>query len=77
MLLPRLLSLMVSGLKPKPAEPEPNKIAGSQAPLGNSQAGSLGFPFVFVALARTYRAGREAELLVLGFPKRSLGNSKK
>jgi type IV pilus assembly protein PilX len=53
---------------PKPAEPEPNKIAGSQAPLGNSQAGSSSFPFVFVARARTYRAGREAELLVLGFP---------
>jgi hypothetical protein len=53
---------------PKPAEPEPNKIAGSQAPLGNAQAGSSSFPFVFVARARTYRAGREAELLVLGFP---------
>jgi hypothetical protein len=54
--------------RPKPAGPEPNKIAGSQAPLGNSQAGSSSFPFVFVARARTYRAGREAELLVLGFP---------
>jgi hypothetical protein len=61
---------------PKPAEPEPNKIAGSQAPLGNSQAGSSSFPFVFVARARTYRAGREAELLVLGFPSRAWETAK-
>jgi hypothetical protein len=58
----------VNCLETKLAQPEPNEIAGSQAPLGNSQAGSSRFPFVFVARAQTYGAGLGSLSIVPGFP---------